>query len=186
MNLRRLFAFAAGTLAGVALSWLLVGLASSRDSRPARPVSAPLSAGLGAAEPMPAVVRGRIVGNVPRIGRLGLRFGLAQHERTASGAGIWLVEGRRVDCVFLQARPAPASACVPDSSARRNGIALGSYTTAARHPGVPVSFLVAGVVPAGVTAVSLAVGRRVEMVPVRHRVWAERARSPVEVRALVR
>jgi hypothetical protein len=138
-----------------------------------------LAARFGAAEGIPAASRRAISRNLHGGKALALRFDKAQTLPAPAGIRLWLVEGRGVACLFVAARPAPASACRTTVQAAEDGISIGTYGTDPSNPGKPTAFLAAGIEPTDVSSLTVAVGEKRRTIPARDGVWAIRAKAPI-------
>nr|MDQ2629888.1 hypothetical protein [Actinomycetota bacterium] len=159
------------------------GLAADGDGRYATLPS--LGAGLGSPERVPRGVQDELEENVAELGALRLDFENAELVQAPGTKSVWIVEGRGVTCI-VYGRRAPALSCDTRVDAGLNGITVGTYESSSDSPDRPTSFTAAGIVPRGVYAVTVQIGREARTLPVRGRSWATRAPEAIRVRQLLR
>lgn len=109
---------------------------------------------------------------------LELRFGDARYLRKSGQAGLWLVPGHAVLCMFRE--PDMAASCSTASQAHRQGLVLQTYKVGV-HRGQPKQFKILGVAPDGIGTVSVTVGTRQTEIPVANNVYSTEARTPISV-----
>lgn len=133
--------------------------------------------------PMPAQTRRAVTETIGPVPRFRLDFDHAYYAKTPLGLGIWMVLGRGVTCLFLNRYG--NSTCGTTLAARRKGLSLGLYGhKGSDHP--KAVFVVVGVVPAGVTGVSVRVGHGKETVRVQGHTWGVRSSQPAAEIHLIR
>jgi hypothetical protein len=159
------------------------GLAADADGRYATLPS--LGVGLGSPERVPRAVQDELEENVVDLDALRLDFEGAELVQAPGTKAAWILEGRGVTCVVF-GRAAPVLSCDTRVDAGLNGLTMGTYDTSSRSPDRPTSFMAAGIVPRGVYAVTVQIGRDVKTLPVRRRSWVARAPEPIRLRQLLR
>jgi len=156
----------------------LVGRGKRQLEGPPRSATA-LSARFGPPEGIPHETQAAIERNIGGGRRLALRYKEAQSLQAPAHVHLWLIEGSAVACLFVAAKPAPASVCRTTVQAAADGLSLGTYKTDPRHPGKPTHFLVAGIDPRDISSLNVVIGEKPVRIPVRNGVWAVRAKDPI-------
>lgn len=131
----------------------------------------------GPHESMPHIMREHISHNLGGIRTLHLQFAHAQHVRSRLGVSFWIVDGKGVTCLFRDGLP--ATACRTSTSARREGIWLGTYATSRQEAGQPVAYLALGVSPKQVNTVVVRSGSVRRSIKLLSHTWAARSRKPI-------
>jgi hypothetical protein len=109
---------------------------------------------------------------------LRLRFDDARFTQTPIGAGLWVVPGRGVICVFMEG--IPAGSCATAGEARRLGVVLETFAVDPRTHR-PDGYLLLGLAPDGTRVVHARVGGERRQLIVYGNAFAARARSAIRV-----
>lgn len=157
------------------------GLRELRDGQ-ARGLQ-PLTEAQGKAEGMPEAMRRMAEAVLGGDKRLNLRFDQAQYVSTPTGAGVWIVEGEAVTCLFRD--KTGASSCDTSANARRRGLLLEAYRQSSKH-GPRRDFLALGVSPKGFAAVRVKIGGEVRTIPIVDGAYGYRAERPIRLVHFVR
>lgn len=142
--------------------------------------SRPLAIMRGKPEAIPGSVRRAIAETIGPAPRLDLRYDESQYALTPSGAGVWLIAGKGVICMF-EALTANSS-CLTTTLAAKRGILLG-LSRPAPGPSSQKQFKLEGIAPDGATAVVVRVGHRTRVLATRNHLYSlQTTRPPVVTR----
>jgi hypothetical protein len=111
-----------------------------------------------------------------------LDFGSLRWAKTDYGTSLWLVSSGDIHCLVVGL--GLGVSCTPTSTAQRKGITVG-LTKASSPTEAPRLFLLTGMVPDGVRAVRLRVGKRASELAVRNNTFELRAQQPIQVYGVI-
>jgi hypothetical protein len=159
--------------------WGKVLAAGQRESRSVELRHWPFAAVVRQPHGMPHKLRTEAEELLGNPAHLGLLFEGARYTTAPDGAGLWVVSGRNVLCMFRAVNIAVA--CDTTARAYTRGLLLEVYKRDKAHDQRPTKFTLFGIVPDGVSSVIARVGGQSREIAVIHNTLSAEAPTPINV-----
>lgn len=137
----------------------------------------------GRSKVVPQKTRRAITVSIGRASALRLHFNRALLLPTATGIGIWVIEGNGVTCI--SSAKDGSTACDTSLDAWRKGLLLETYRLRASVRDRPTDFVALGVVPNWANAIEISINNTNRIVRVHRGAYGLRARTSIKVMRVI-